>query len=245
MARLISERLAPSADLLLQTASDRLGLHRLYFDSRERLRARVERRSLASYRKSGLLFIHVPKCGGSSVEKQTGILHGHRSAVYFREADSQGFAEIHKATLVRNPYDRLVSAFHYLKNHTKSERDQAWARSVLGRIDGFPAFLSALEDRGFRRRVLNWLHFLPQWYFVCDRHGRILVDHVGRLEAFDAFAAQIGSRTGLAIANIREKKSARDETASYYDARGRRLVREIYERDFAIFGYSPDELEKR
>jgi hypothetical protein len=238
MAQGMSETAAVRADLALQGLSARAGLHRRYFDAREWLRARTERRDLAPYRTQGVLFIHVPKCGGSSIEAQIGIFHGHRSATYFRYADPALFARLHKAALVRNPYDRLVSGFHYLKNHTTSARDQAWARATLGGIGDFAAFLGALEDPRFRTRVLHWLHFLPQWYFLCDRDGRLLVDELGRLEAFDAFAASLGRRLGLPLsAGVREKASNRGAYRAYYTPRGAALVREMYARDFEILSY--------
>jgi hypothetical protein len=239
MRQLLSERLGPGADLALQAASESLGRHRSYFDLRERLRAMVERPSLAPYRERNLLFIHVPKCGGSSVERQIGLFHGHRSAIYFRHADREAFQQLHKAALVRDPYDRLVSAFHYLKNHTRARRDQRWTREVLGEIPDFAAFLRALEKKPFRRRILRWLHFLPQWYFLCDAKGGILVDHVGRLESIGDFFAHLAARTGLPVENVREKKSVRDPADSYYDTRSRLLVQDMYERDFTIFGYTP------
>ena len=227
------------ADILLQRAARGLGLHRRYFDAREVARARIERLDLAANRALGLLFVHVPKCGGSSVEDQLGIAHGHRSAVYFRAADPDFFARAWKFSIVRNPYDRLVSAFHYLKNHTHSERDRAWAADVLGSCPDFPAFAAALADPGFRDRVLAWLHFQPQWYYLCDREGRLLVDEVARLEALDAFAARFNA-AGRAVTldtGVRRRPSERAAWPAYYDAAIAARVAAIYARDFEVLGY--------
>jgi hypothetical protein len=222
---------------MLQGAAARLGLKRHYFDLREAMRARTERMSLSRYRQQGFLFVHVPKCGGSSVEAQIGTFHGHRSAAYFTKADPALFDSVWKAALVRNPFDRLVSGFHYLKNHTTAPRDQEWARRTLRGIDDFSGFLRALEDAAFRTRVLCWLHFLPQWFYVCDRDGRILVDHVGRLEAFDAFAEEVEARVGTRIGGVREKVSKRGDYRDYFDERTAGIVQGMYARDFEIFGY--------
>lgn len=237
---MISTHIGPRADLVLQAGAESLGMHRRYFDFRERLRARLERVPLAPYRERGLLFIHVPKCGGSSVERQIGIFHGHRSATYFRAVDPGSFSLLHKVALVRNPYARLASGFYYLKRNTTAPRDQAFARRMLAGIEDLPAFLEALEERGFRNRILHWLHFLPQWYFLCDASGRILVDHVGRLESFGDFAEHLASSVGVRIRNITANKSSRPREEDVFDLRGRRIVAEMYEKDFTIFGYDPD-----
>jgi hypothetical protein len=237
---LASPYLAVRVDLALQEASAQLGLHRRYFDLREIGRARTEQLPLGPYREQGLLFIHVPKCGGSSIEAEIGTFHGHRSATYFAHADQELFRALWKVALVRNPFDRLVSGFHYLKNHTNAPRDQRWAREVLGPIPDFFSFLRALESRRFRIRVLCWLHFLPQWFFLCDWNGRVLVDHVGHLDRFDAFSTAIGARIDRQIVGRREKASQHDDCQKYYTERTAAIVRNMYRRDFEIFGYPED-----
>ena len=142
---------AASLDIGLQAIADRVNRRRRYFDAREVARARIERLDFGRNRALGLLFVHVPKCGGSSVEAQLGIDHGHRSAVYFRAADPALFARAWKFSIVRNPYDRLVSAFHYLKNHTRSERDRAWAAEALGEAADFAGFVRRLAEPGLQR----------------------------------------------------------------------------------------------
>jgi hypothetical protein len=239
MRRFEPQIAAAKADILLQRAARRLGQHRRYFDAREVARARLERLDLARNRALGLLFVHVPKCGGSSVETQLGVFHGHRSAVYFRAADPGLFAAAWKFSIVRNPYDRLVSGFHYLKHHTRSERDRAWADAVLGPCPDFAAFAARLAEPGFRGRVLAWLHFQPQWYYLCDARGRLLVDEVARLEALDAFAARFNA-AGHAVTldtRVRERPSARAAWQDYYDAATAATVADLYARDFGIFGY--------
>jgi len=222
MGRFEPQIATAKADILLQRAARGLGLHRRYFDAREVARARIERLDFGRNRALGLLFVHVPKCGGSSVEAQLGIDHGHRSAVYFRAADPALFARAWKFSIVRNPYDRLVSAFHYLKNHTRSERDRAWA-----------------AEPGFSDRVLAWLHFQPQWYYLCDREGRLLVDEVARLEALDGFAARFNAAGhGVTLdAGVRARPSERAAWQAYYDAETAARVAAMYARDFAILGY--------
>jgi Sulfotransferase family len=230
---------AASLDLGLQALAERVNRRRLYYDAREVLRAKAERLDLAPNRALGALFVHIPKCGGTSVENQIGAFHGHRSAVYFRAADPRLFAAAWKFSIVRNPYDRLVSGFHYLKHHTRSERDRAWADAVLGPCPDFAAFAARLAEPGFRDRVLAWLHFQPQWYYLCDAGGRLLVDEVARLEEFAAFAARFNA-AGHAVAfdtGVRRRPSDRAAWPTYYDAATAARVAAIYARDFEILGY--------
>ena len=231
--------LANRADVILQRATRGVGLHRSYYDVREVAQARLERLDLDANRKLGLLFVHVPKCGGSSIEAQWGFSHAHRSAVYFRAADPAFFARAWKFSIVRNPYDRLVSAFHYLKSGASPKAGRAWAAEVLADVPDFATFAGRLGERGFRERVMTWLHFQPQWYFLCDRSGQLLVDEVGRIEAYNDFIDRFNAAGhGLTLnASVRERKSNHLDWQAYYDAETAARVAGLYARDFELFGY--------
>ena len=212
---------------------------RLYYDARELLRARAERLDLAPNRALGAIFVHIPKCGGTSVENQIGVFHGHRSAVYFRAADRAFFARAFKFTLVRNPYDRLVSGFHYLKQQrtpTSSTGNGPRAPSAASATSASSPRRSRI--RAFARRVTAWKHFVPQWYFVCDRRGAPMVDLVGRIEDFDGFVAEVGRRSAVRLRNEVHRASARRPWQDYYTPRAKAAVAALYREDFRAFGYA-------
>lgn len=229
--------LLAQVDIGLQSAAGALSLRRDYYDLREYMRGKLEAIDLEPNRRQNCLFIHIPKCGGTSVENQIGIFHGHRSVIYFRAADRALFDRAFKFGLVRNPYDRLVSGFHYLKHHTTSPLNHRWVAKNLADYDDFRGFAEALEDPAVRRRVVAWKHFVPQWYFLCDRNGGTLVDHVGKLERFDDFVAEVTRRSTLKLENEVHRASVRAPWQDYFSERARRRVAEMYREDFRIFGY--------
>lgn len=229
--------LLAQVDIGLQNAAGALSLRRGYYDLREYMRGKLEKIDLEKNRAANCLFVHIPKCGGTSVENQIGIFHGHRSAVYFRAADPALFARAFKCTIVRNPYDRLVSGFHYLKHHTNAPLNHRWVERNLSRFDEFHQFAEALEEPALRRQVLAWKHFVPQWYFACDRTGAPMVDHVGKIEHFGAFLDELARQTPLRISNEVHRASVRRPWEEYYSERARRVVADMYREDFRIFGY--------
>lgn len=84
-------------------------------------------------------------------------------------------------------------------------------------------------------------HFLyrPQHELVTDSDGQLLVDYVGRFEDyqkhFESIAQQIGlPEQQLEIANA----SPRQTDRVCCDNELKLRLRQFYERDFALFGYS-------
>ncbi len=224
-------------DARLQGMALRLGQQRRYFDSREYLRAKREKIDLKINDETGVLFVHVPKCAGTTIIRQKPIAHGHRSANFYVWRDPALFARCFTFGFVRNPYDRLVSAFHYLRSDKTSARDAEFNQAALARYPDFQAFAADLAHAGARARMLGWLHFLPQSYYLCDRKGQVLVDFVGHTETFADGLDKVNEISGLEFENIRERGVARASWRDFYDAQTARTVEEIYAEDFEIFGY--------
>jgi Sulfotransferase family len=237
--RFVPNTLVARLDVNLQSLSDQAGIRKEYYDFREAMRARVEKIDLVRNHAQNAIFIHIPKCGGTSVENQIEVFHGHRSAVYFRTLDRAFFDRAFTFALVRNPYDRLVSGFHYLKHHTTSPLNHDWVARNIRRFADFQAFAEALEEPSFARRITGWKHFVPQWYFVCDRAGDVLVDHIGKLEAFDNFVAAVEVRSAIRLRNEVHRASARKPWQEYYSDHTRGIVAKLYAQDFRLFDYAP------
>jgi hypothetical protein len=235
--RMEPSHLVAKLDIYLQNMAARVGKRKEYYDLRERARANFERIDISDNKSNNYLFIHVPKCGGTSVENQLGVFHGHRSATYFKSYDQDFFKSAFKFSLVRNPYDRLVSGFHYLRYHTTSSLNHKWVAENIGRFREFHEFAEALEEKWFMRKITGWKHFVPQWYFVCDDRFKLLTDYIGRLEDFDEFAGEVARRSNVKIRNEVHRASDRRPWREYYSDRARSVVADVYAKDFRIFGY--------
>lgn len=81
-------------------------------------------------RSNNYIFFHIPKCGGTSMsdilpnkENVRLIEHTHLNyisskLVFEQNNELDWFNESNKFAIVRNPYDRVVSLFKYIKEHT-------------------------------------------------------------------------------------------------------------------------------
>ncbi len=85
-------------------------------------------------------------------------------------------------------------------------------------------------------------HFRSQYVTVCGPEGRILADFVGRFENlredFDVVAEKIGA-PGLELPHrLKSRNRQNRHYSGFYDERLKRLVRERYQEDVDLFGYT-------
>lgn len=64
-----------------------------------------------------IIFIHIPKCGGRSIAEAFDIPFDHFTAAYYRNNFPEEWNSYTKFTVVRNPFERYVSIYHYLNEN--------------------------------------------------------------------------------------------------------------------------------
>lgn len=190
------------------------------------------------YDKYNCIFIHIPKAAGQSVGLALfNDRHpGHWRLKDFEWENKNKKEKYTKFTIVRNPWDRVVSAYNYLVNHTKYKTDQDFSKLYLKDYSDFNDFIL----HGLRKdEVINWVHFRPQLSFLEDENGNIDIDFIGRFENiqndFNSICKIINIDTydELKIHNSGD----REKYQSYYNEETRNVVRDVYEKDIEYFNY--------
>ncbi|MGN6555677.1 MAG: sulfotransferase family 2 domain-containing protein [Verrucomicrobiota bacterium] len=186
------------------------------------------------------IFIHIPKCAGTSLRQSLALnAGGHRTIMGYRTMLPRTvFESCFKFTFVRNPWDRLASAFFFLKNENM-ESNHKWARKHLADFDTFENFV-----RRWVTRETVWLnsHFLPQFHFVTLEDTRPAVDFIGYYENladdFSFICERLKVRVNLREENQNPRRSR--DFREYYDDETRQIVADAYAEDIKLFGYTFD-----
>lgn len=186
------------------------------------------------------IFVHIPKCAGVSVNKTLfgGLAGGHVSLDgYLNIFEPKSIIEYFKFTIVRNPWDRLVSAYFFLKDGGFNEDDKLWAESELGAFHDFDEFVCRWVTKD---NVWKWHHFRPQHHYMLERREKISLDFVGFLENLDEDFAFIAARLGLDCTLSTVNSSNHGSYMHYYSDKTRNLVADVYSEDIRLLGYRFD-----
>jgi hypothetical protein len=193
------------------------------------------------------IFIHIPKCAGISVSMS---LFGNLAGGHLKARDYQliyskkEFDSYFKFTFVRNPWDRILSAYMYFRNGVGlySLADPEQREGMQRILAGHPDFESFVRGWVNPINIRTWFSFLPQYAYICDRKKRPLVDFIGRVETIrDDFAIiqqRLGSGCDLRCDN--RTRAAELDFRDCYTEETKAIIADVYRDDIRILGYSFD-----
>ena len=152
------------------------------------------------------------------------IGHGHISLQQVKAwLPSEIWNEYFKFAVVRNPYERYVSACTFLNKHNPG---------YVGRETAF--MKTALARPRFRQRAL----VRPQTALLVDRAGIVGMNYVGRYERLQESFDRVCERIGIPLCRLsRRNASHHDDYRRYYDEVLLEQVNVFYGADFERFDY--------
>ncbi|MBF9032144.1 sulfotransferase family 2 domain-containing protein [Rhodobacterales bacterium HKCCE3408] len=200
-----------------------------------------------------IYYAHVPKCGGSSVERYLTDRFGpiafvdtrhhslrperrwsrsspqHIDLVSFERLFPRGFFDASFA-IVRHPVARLVSAYHF---QLEVERSTPAAFSFSDWLDMIPETLAEIPF-AYDNHILPMTQIVPEGARVFHiEHG---VDAI--IPWFDELTGVVcGPRAMRRVNEHKGRGGAKEKPSATDIAR----IAEIYAEDFERFGYTPDD----
>ena len=195
------------------------------------------KRNFVEYRKRGIIFIHVPKCAGSSVSRALyGRSLGHHSAAKLRHHGPQDFATLPSFAVLRDPVARAYSAWQYIRSGGTQD---GWAKDR-------PEYHTP-TFRSFESFAQEWLPaqspgtldyvFQPQSTFVCQSDGRVIVDQLFPLHQLNERWPRLTAKlpvvdTLLGRRNVNNRSAGAEQAVS---AGAGDAIRSYYSRDVLLY----------
>lgn len=183
------------------------------------------------------IFVHVPKAAGTSIEKHLrktdkDVVGGHTTALAYRRKYPEEFATYFKFAVVRDPVDRFVSAYSYLKQMAVHA---ALNNQIVHNCESMGHFVE--KAQASPKILTDIVHLMPQHQFVCDQKGEILVDSVFRYENLENAWREICKRIGIPPDPLAKLNPSRRVAKEEITEDVVSLVRGVYARDYEIFAY--------
>ena len=186
------------------------------------------------------LFLHIPKTGGTSLlgqlEKYCSPHYGgHPQLLRYIENNKKQYPDIeeyYKFTIVRNPWDRLVSAFFFLQEGGNQNPHDIAAQRTLSEYS-FEKFVEVLQSNP--RYFNHIVHLKPQMFFIQDFSK---INQIINIEKNQEQCKLLKKNLNLKIGALPHKnKSKHKHYTEYYDDETKSIVAEKYAKDIEYFSY--------
>ncbi|SLN19880.1 Sulfotransferase family protein [Falsiruegeria litorea R37] len=197
------------------------------------------------------IFVHIPKNGGSTA---TTLLkrdrfwgrksrqidprgEGRETLSEFLEVLGGDAVDYFSFSFVRNPWDRFVSAYHYICQR----------RPQIESVTSHKSFEDFVDVFGKHpERFLKIRYFQPQWEFLEVEKSDKPISFLGRFENYDEDFSAVLKEIGLDRKFFRHrKKTRRSDYREYFNTNSKSMIAEVYSRDIEQFSYNFDSGQKR
>ena len=192
-----------------------------------------------------ILFVHIPKCGGSSMaaglfqsvgieystyiklnkkEKNTYLCSNelkHAPAIIMQN-HIKNYDDYYKFAIVRNPWDRLISSYNWVNGAGDAKFDH---KSIQKQ------FNKAQRKIDEKNELKNY-QYLPQKKFIVDKNENIIVDDIFCMSQIE----KIFEKFDLKYFH-KKKRNSKSKLPSDMENMFDDATRKIYRDDINFFGY--------
>lgn len=219
-----------------------------------------------------LIFIHIPKTGGSMIEKQLSIMNkniynnnqrfgGHNSIINFKKyLRLENISHFNKFGVVRNPYDKIISAYNYLKDcKDRQFISDIYEWNYLGAPETISEFITNIYNKYKYNDLLiikddQNIHIQQQYKFVVNNYDEKNIlceilkyeyldeDFLKFIELYKDNKEVYEFLYNNIYENIKIKE--RYDVMSILTKDDIKKVNQIYNNDFLLFHYDKIDCEK-
>ena len=193
------------------------------------------------------IFIHIPKNAGTEMTRNIGKVY--KKNIILQQVDPKtGIDKMHlyldvihkyvnpnlfenaiKFCIIRNPYEKLYSAWNYLRNRYQFSNVNDFIKYKINK-----EFIYGLELIPRDARV----HYRPQHTFIYDIEGNKKVDYIIRYENLNNDIKSLNKKYNYIIPEYGDiAKYAINKYFRYFNSESVQKINELYELDFKLFGY--------
>jgi len=195
------------------------------------------------FREHKTIFIHIPKTAGTTILRMFGydsvpnndmfyhidefFEYDHASALLIKSRERKIYDEFYKFTLVRNPYDRLVSEYAWKVKDNDRRSLNVEDKSFKDFVHEIYCNFDKIQSQIHREKS----HLIPQSHFVLDDVN------VFKYECLHRLVKLLVKKYNLKEQSVQHNKTDHSHYSTYYDLATQEMVYDMYQTDFLLFNY--------
>ena len=180
-----------------------------------------------------ILFVHIPKTARQTIINTSFVKNRCRYHAY-SYIQKSFFYNKESFCVVRNPYDRLVSAYCFILNGGKKKHDLI----MLSKLQKYPSF------NEFCKNLDEFKHFIlfKPIYEIITKNKCIMVKHILKLEDLqEDFNILLKTYNYDKFEKLKVlNKTFHENYKTYYDKETQEIVYHFYKKDFELFDYKKE-----
>ena len=196
---------------------------------------RFRRIPLLGWSSRKFIFIHINKCGGSSLIKAIWPVHKWHDTVkeVIGLIGEKEYHKLHSFTVVRNPWSKVVSQYNFRQQTNQNNLGEnpisfkEWLKKTYGNF----------RDEHY---VDDPKMFQPQVEWLKDLKGEISIDTILRFENLQEDYTILKKELGLKASLKHRNSSKKVDFRTYYDDEGAAIVSDFFREDIKLFAYQFD-----
>ena len=189
------------------------------------------------------IFIHIPKTAGTSIEQfikdndrnpiiLLGVRNGrsmhHFSALEIKSIFPDLFKKYYKFSVVRNPYDRLLSEYYWCKIPNVGYKFGKTKIEFLNYVS------QVIKQKAYFNNIFHD-HFMPQYLFLYNPQNQLLVNNLFKYENLDSAIEFIKKKLHINQNLDQLNKTTSEKTD--WTIEEKEIIYELYKKDFLYFQY--------
>ena len=195
-----------------------------------------------------IIFIHIPKNAGESIEKTLNIYNGtktenifgidnskvlqHLTANQLKKSyfDNSEWNKYFKFAVIRNPWSKAVSEYNWYLRYGPKIQFYEWVNTLKTRININNAI--NINEVG---------HNIEQYKFIYDENNQLLIDKIIYFENLDNDFNELclSKKWSFKLAKTSDTKSFFNiNFQKYYDTNSLKIVTDLYQKDINYFNYN-------